>query len=587
MSAQRKILLGVLAAVWLAGCAGTPPSPEEEAREASATGNAPEEASSPDREGRQEAEGVAGGDNSLAREAMPEVELAPPPESGQASREDSGPQRFDISARDLPVRDVLLSLMEDTPFSVVIHPEVEGRVTLDLQEVTVPEALRFLGHSYGYGVTRAGERFFVEPATRRTRMFQVDYLDVAREGSSSTEISSGQITQNNVRSEGGGGSNQEGSKGSTISTESETDFWKQIRQGLSAIVGVSAAGEGEAGGSGDGSKLIIHSQSGVVLVRARPERLEAVADYLEAVEGSSHRQVIIEAKVLEVQLNDRFEAGVNWAALGQADLGGAGSADVLGSQVAPDRRSSNSATDQLGSEATDAYGQLTAGSSSGVFSAAVGTSDFTALLDLLQTQGEVNVLSSPRVATVNNQKAVIKVGVDEFFLTDISFQSNLTASGESQNYDVELTPFFSGIALDVTPQVGSEGMVTLHVHPSVSDVTSSDKEIELSEDQTLRFPLARSDVRESDSIVRAQDGQVVVIGGLMKETQEVNRSGVPLLSRIPLLGTLFRHRSESQVKRELVILLKPKVVPGQRPDAERQEGLKDLWERGLDAEDPG
>jgi MSHA biogenesis protein MshL len=224
-----------------------------------------------------------------------------------------------------------------------------------------------------------------------------------------------------------------------------------------------------------------------------------------------------------------------------------------------------------------------------VFSAAVATEEFSAMLNLLETQGDVNVLSSPRVATVNNQKAVIKVGVDEFFLTDVELQnSNTTGTAtQQQNFDVDLTPFFDGIALDVTPQISQDGMVTLHVHPSVTDVSSQQKRFQFSNNQDFSFPLARSDVRESDSIVRARDGEIVVIGGLMKESTSETQSRVPLLGSIPLLGALFRHQSTETVKRELVILLRPRVVPGQGEDGGRQGSLERAWNDGLTIQPSG
>jgi MSHA biogenesis protein MshL len=193
------------------------------------------------------------------------------------------------------------------------------------------------------------------------------------------------------------------------------------------------------------------------------------------------------------------------------------------------------------------------------------------------------------VATVNNQKAVIKVGVDEFFLTDVELQNTATSGAitEQQNFDVELTPFFDGIALDVTPQISKDGMVTLHVHPSVTDVTSQQKQFQFSGSQDFSFPLARSDVRESDSIVRARNGEIVVIGGLMKESTNETRTQVPVLGSIPLLGALFRHKSTETVKRELVILLRPRIVPGQNPDSGRQQSLEQTWSDGLSIQRSG
>ena len=194
----------------------------------------------------------------------------------------------------------------------------------------------------------------------------------------------------------------------------------------------------------------------------------------------------------------------------------------------------------------------------GVFSLAVNGQDFTAFLEALKTQGNVQVLSSPRISTMNNQKAIIKVGTDEFFVTDVS-TTTVTGTATTSTPNIELTPFFSGIALDVTPQISREGVVTLHIHPSVSEVTDQEKVISIG-GQTQTLPLARSTVRETDSVVQARSGQLVVIGGLMQTHERENVGTTPLLGDMPLVGAMFRHKRTLGVKSELVILLRPLVI---------------------------
>jgi MSHA biogenesis protein MshL len=202
----------------------------------------------------------------------------------------------------------------------------------------------------------------------------------------------------------------------------------------------------------------------------------------------------------------------------------------------------------------------------GMFAMSLDIGDFTGFLEFLQTQGDVHVLSSPRVSTVNNQKAVIKVGTDEFFVTDVDSQNNTstTTTTTNQTVDIQLTPFFSGVALDVIPQISEANVVTLHIHPSVSDVTERIKQININEANQLTIPLALSTIRESDSIVRARSGQVVVIGGLMQNQTKDTTASVPLLGDLPLVGGLFRHKQQTTHKSELVILLRPIVVDGDK-----------------------
>jgi MSHA biogenesis protein MshL len=189
------------------------------------------------------------------------------------------------------------------------------------------------------------------------------------------------------------------------------------------------------------------------------------------------------------------------------------------------------------------------------------TSNFAALISFLEQQGTVHVLSSPRIATMNNQKAVLKVGTDEFFVTGVSTTTTTNAAGGGTvSPNVTLQPFFSGVVLDVTPQIDDAGNITLHVHPSVSQVSTVTKSINLGSAGSLNLPLAASVTSEMDSMVRGQDGQVVAIGGLMRQATTSDRSQLPGAGSIPVLGALFRNTSDVIDKRELVVLIRPTIV---------------------------
>lgn len=276
--------------------------------------------------------------------------------------------------------------------------------------------------------------------------------------------------------------------------------------------------------------------------------------------------MIIEAKIIEVALNDGFQSGINWSTLlhagsGSVSLTQTGGGTLINqgiSEIAGKTGALDPSNPQaIASTLTSAFG--------GAFAASLQFSDFNAFIELLQTQGDVQVLSSPRISTVNNQKAVIKVGDDEYFVTDVS-SNTVTGTASNTSNDITLTPFFSGIALDVTPQIDSAGIVTLHIHPTVSEVTDQQKVVTVGgggadgKPSQMSLPLAFSSIRESDSIVRAASGQVVVIGGLMKNTNGRKVAGVPVLGKIPWLGALFRHTKTESIKSELVILVRPIVV---------------------------
>ncbi|MEM7096768.1 MAG: pilus (MSHA type) biogenesis protein MshL [Pseudomonadota bacterium] len=444
--------------------------------------------------------------------------------------------RFDMTVDDAQAGDFFRSLVVDTPYNMVVHPDVAGSVTLSLKDVSVMDVMEVMRDVYGYDYTFQNNVFQVFPDALRTEIYHLNYLNVSRRGSSEVQVSAGKVSDQN---NGGGGANNSNNSynntgggqsgqvvGTIVNTDAESDLWLELSHTLEALVAQD-----------EGGRVVITPQVGLVVVTALPKTLRAISSYINQVEDTLTRQVVLEAKVIEVTLNEGFEAGIDWNTFG----------DAAGGVAANSERSVAGA---LSSGITDGFNPL-----GGSFSLTTAFGDFESTISLLRTQGSVQVLSSPRIATVNNQKAVIKVGSDEFFVTDISSNTVTAGSAINTNDSPELTPFFSGIALDVTPQISSEEDVILHVHPTVSEVTEQIKQIG-GED----VPLAASTIRESDSIVKAHNGQIVVIGGLMQNSSKDDNAGVPWLRRLPLVGNIFKQKVQRGIKSELVILLKPMVV---------------------------
>jgi MSHA biogenesis protein MshL len=460
---------------------------------------------------------------------------------------DKNEQRFDVAANDIPAKDFFMGLVKDTHYNMVVNPKIEGVVTLNLKQVTIPEVLQAAKDNYGYQFKRTLYGYEVHPVSLETRTFTVNYLDMSRHGKSSMSVSSGQITQKANASSNSGGAMQGGAGSditknvtavSSVETTSKSDFWKQLLDTVKAIVSDKA-----------GREVVVNPAAGIVFVRAYPDELDAVGKYLDSMQETMTRQVIIEAKVMEVTLNDEYQAGINWTALGIKQNGLQAFASTTGG-LADLTAPSNPAAAAAG----------------GIFTIkATAQTAFNSLISLLSTQGNVQVLSSPRIATLNNQKAIIKVGQDNFFITNV-VNTTVTGTSTQNSQNVELTPFFSGISLDVTPEIDQNDKVILHIHPMISTVTTNNMQYTIggassgSGNNTSTLPLAQSSIRESDNIVSAENGQIIVIGGLMTNKTQEDTANTPGLSKAPIIGSLFRRTHQVSQKAELVILLRPIVV---------------------------
>ncbi len=546
----RLLLSGAIAAL-LAGCADQPLHVAQ-----------PSQAL---REELQAQRSAAPGPAASAPAPVAEARPVPPPPALPPE------PRFDLIVNGASARDVFLSLVADTRYSMLVHPAVSGSLSVTLKGVTLRESLDAIREVYGFDYAIDGRRITVFPPTLQTRVYSINALALQRSGRSEVRVSSGAApvgsqnggTGGTAPSAGGSGTTVLQQESSQLSTRVASDFWGETATALKALVG-----------NGEGRTVITSPQTGTLAVRAMPDELRNVEAWLKATRIAVERQVMLEAKIVEVELREGYQSGIDWSRIG--DRGAIGQTSVNPSIPS----GVNSIINPLVSN-TRGLPTLSSGTQSpawpdliplpsaggGTFGLALSRGGFQALLSFLESHGDTQILSSPRIATLNNQKAVLKVGTDDYFITGISGSNTSNATNSTgttgttnQIPTLTLTPFFSGIALDVTPQIDQADMITLHIHPSVSNVSEKIKQVDLGSVGNFRLPLASASINETDTVVRIPDGQIVAIGGLMQMEASRRGSGLPGADSNPLTSMLFGNRANNGRKRELVVLIKPSII---------------------------
>jgi MSHA biogenesis protein MshL len=498
--------------------------------------------------------------------SAPQVQAAPVPPPAPALPPEP---RFDLIVNGAPARDVFLSLVSDTRYSMLVHPAVSGQLSVTLKGVTLRESLDAIRDVYGFDYAIDGRRITVFPPTLQTRVFTLNVLALQRSGRSEVRVSSGAAPASSQGNSNGSNAANTGStntvqqqESSQLSTKVASDFWGETAAALKALVG-----------GGEGRTVITSPQTGTIAVRAMPEELRHVEAWLKATRLAVERQVMLEAKIVEVELREGYQSGIDWSrvgdrgAIGQTSVNPSipsGVSSIINPLVSNSRGLPTLSTGTQSPNWPDLIPLPSAGG--GTFGLALTRGGFQALLSFIESHGDTQILSSPRIATLNNQKAVLKVGTDDYFITGISGSnsgsnnSNTGTNGTTNQIPtLTLTPFFSGIALDVTPQIEAD-MITLHIHPSVSNVTEKVKQVDLGSVGNFRLPLASASVNETDTVVRIPDGHIVAIGGLMQMEATRRGSGLPGADSNPITSLLFGNRANNGRKRELVVLIKPSII---------------------------
>lgn len=529
-------------------------------------------------------------DSNLLDELMPSLSLD---ESLLAPVE----ERISVTSPNLPADVFFNSLVAETEYGVVISQDVDARINLSLPNITIEEAMETVAEIYNLDITRRGNIFTVRPGGLRTRQFTIDYLNVQRSGSSTISVTSsnsqgggnnsGGASRFNNRGFSGnsalGGSGAFGNSGQNsgnfsggiggagaggqISTSTSTDFWSDLETAISNLIGVESSGSsgrtssigqggllsGLTGGAStqstvtdEGKSVMVQPSTGIVIVTAFPYELDRIETFINAAQESLRREVVIQIQFLEVILNKGYQYALDFNTFGQAAnnvLTGSGSfrADTEGGLGSNNTQAAEFRAGDFGIEGISNPLQLS-----------TNFSDFDAVFRLLQTRGTIQVISSPQLRVLNNQKAVFQSGAQEFFQTQADTTTVASSSSTTTNANNNLEQFFSGISMDITPQISADGEITLHVHPIISAVDSQSKNI-----GGQIVPLALTSTREMDSVIKAQNGRIAVLGGLAFERNISETAGIPGIDKVPLLGDVLEQRQTQTVKSEFIILLKP------------------------------
>lgn len=480
--------------------------------------------------------------------------------------------RLDLDAKNAMPYPIFERIMEGSGMTVALTLEAElAPITLRLRDTTWREALDTLRDTKGYAYKIDGRRVVVSRPDRVTRVFDLSYLANVRQGSSEVKVESGNGSSS-AQQGASSGAQAPASKGSQSSIQSanKEDFWGELRANLKEIAG------------GKDNIVTVNEMAGSVFVRAEPTKVAEIESYLSALQESIGRQVMIEAKIIEVTLSDGHQEGVNWSAFGSAGSSTNYGVGFIpnGGAVAPG--AAMSATTGAGGPGSGTLSftpgamglsGLLGGSAMGL---AVQAKNFAAMINFLETQGQVRVLSSPRIAAMNNRKSLLKIGTDDIFVTGVQSTTTTSTTGSSSSPTVLTAQYFSGIALDVLAQIAADGSVIINGHPQISSVTQKVVGINLGSQGSISYPTASNSINETDFMVKLDSGSIAVIGGLMRMRSDETGSKVPGLGDLPLLGSLARNSTRSGVKTEVIILLKATVIKTKADWAAGAEGLGEL-----------
>ncbi len=451
-------------------------------------------------------------------------------------------ERYTVVVNQVPVRELLFALARDADIEIDIAGEIEGSVTLNAIDETLPRLLERISYQAAIRYELDDDYLRIAADEPYLESYPVDYVNLSRDASSSVETAT-QITSTGFGEDGGGGSGGTGSgssgtNNSSTSLENESDnrFWDTLERNLGGMLGVDVEDSGDR--PDERRYLMVNREAGYITVRATQRQHEQVQRYLDRIMDSARRQVLIEATVVEVELSDQYQAGVDWSYISSS----VGGLDLL---------EQNLTAGSLGS-APNALATFV--------DTDLGGGELQATVRALETFGDVSVMSSPKIMALNNQLAILKVVDNRVYFT-IDVEQTLDEGVTNTVFDSQINTVPVGLVMTVTPYIGADDEVLLNTRPTVSRILGfvDDPNPSLA-DAGVTNEVPEIQVREMESLLRVNSGQVAVIGGLMQDSIDQSERSVPGFGNLPLVGNLFSYRDDRVEKTELIIFLRPTVV---------------------------
>ena len=454
-------------------------------------------------------------------------------------------ETYTVVVKDVPVGDLLFSLARDASLDVDIQTAVDKTVTINAVDRPLQEILGRIAEQAKLRYRLRGSNLIIQDDLPYWHNYLVDYVNIARTSVGEVGVATQISTAGGTVGEESGGGQQGDAQGNlsktTVKSNSTNDFWQTLEQGLVSIL-AEKRDTGAPQSPAEHDPVIINSMSSVVTVLGTQAQHRRVQSYLDRIMANSQRQVLIEMTIVEVELSDKFQAGVDWQRL--AENGGLGDNGV---SVQSNFLGANLQTPPFFSVG---------------YNNDDPTNSITGTVRMLQEFGNTKVLSSPKIMALNNQTAILKVVNEEvFFTVELDIRDATADIPERRTFTSQIHTVPIGLVMSVTPQISDSGYVSLNIRPTISRITG------FATDPAPRLAGAEFDnlipeiqVREIESLLQVLDGRTVVLGGLMQNEQKSSKEGVPGLSRIPGVGKLFSYSNDDIIKTELVIFLKPTIV---------------------------